>query len=87
MPSTFTMLDIGLGLVGLVLIKKLLSSKSPAPLPPGPKGLPLLGNMLDMPSSYEWVTFSQWGEKYGEYDNKIATLTLTYVASQDQLAL
>jgi hypothetical protein len=68
------MLDIGLGLVGLVLIKKLLSSKSPAPLPPGPKGYPLLGNMLDMPSSEEWLTFTQWGEKYGEQGIIITTL-------------
>jgi len=34
-------------------------------LPPGPKGLPLLGNLLDMPSEQEWLTFSRWGEVWG----------------------
>ena len=34
-------------------------------LPPGPKGWPLIGNLLDMPSDYHWFTFSKWGKKYG----------------------
>ncbi|KAF7360790.1 Cytochrome P450 [Mycena venus] len=35
------------------------------PLPPGPKGLPLIGNVLDMPKSHAWKTFAQWGDIYG----------------------
>ncbi|RDB20518.1 hypothetical protein Hypma_012422 [Hypsizygus marmoreus] len=35
-------------------------------LPPGPKGLPLIGNLLDMPSEKEWLTFAQWGEQWGD---------------------
>ncbi|KAI5117356.1 hypothetical protein M0805_002466 [Coniferiporia weirii] len=35
-------------------------------LPPGPKGLPLVGNIFDMPGSNEWETARQWGEKYGK---------------------
>ncbi|KZV72776.1 cytochrome P450 [Peniophora sp. CONT] len=35
------------------------------PLPPGPPGIPILGNLLDIPSSYEWVTYLDWGTKYG----------------------
>lgn len=35
------------------------------PLPPGPKGLPLIGNILDMPKSYARKTFAQWGNIYG----------------------
>ncbi|TFK33693.1 cytochrome P450, partial [Crucibulum laeve] len=33
-------------------------------LPPGPKGLPLIGSLLDMPSSSEWVTYAEWGKKF-----------------------
>ncbi|KAF9498666.1 cytochrome P450 [Pleurotus eryngii] len=36
------------------------------PLPPGPKGLPLVGNVLDMPKEQEWLTFAKWGEKWGD---------------------
>ncbi|KAJ3774227.1 cytochrome P450 [Lentinula raphanica] len=39
-------------------------SKRTLPLPPGPKKLPLLGNNLDMPSSYQWNTFSRWAEQF-----------------------
>ncbi|KAF7360792.1 Cytochrome P450 [Mycena venus] len=35
------------------------------PLPPGPNGLPLIGNVLDMPKSHAWKTFAQWGDIYG----------------------
>ncbi|KAK0434401.1 cytochrome P450 [Desarmillaria tabescens] len=36
------------------------------PFPPGPKGLPLAGNLLDIPSEKEWLTFAKWGEIYGD---------------------
>ncbi|KAK0439110.1 cytochrome P450 [Armillaria borealis] len=37
-----------------------------APFPPGPRGLPLAGNLLDIPSQKEWLTFAKWGEIYGD---------------------
>ncbi|PBK60896.1 cytochrome P450 [Armillaria solidipes] len=37
-----------------------------APFPPGPRGIPLAGNLLDMPSKKEWLTFAKWGEIYGD---------------------
>ncbi len=36
------------------------------PLPPGPKGLPLLGNLLDLPPDYSWLTYAKWRTTYGD---------------------
>lgn len=36
------------------------------PYPPGPKQLPILGNILDMPPSDEWEAGRRWGEEYGK---------------------
>ncbi|KAF8145798.1 cytochrome P450, partial [Mycena galopus ATCC 62051] len=35
------------------------------PLPPGPKGYPLIGNVFDMPASQSWKKFLELGERYG----------------------
>ncbi|KAK7449241.1 hypothetical protein VKT23_013386 [Stygiomarasmius scandens] len=37
----------------------------PLPFPPGPPGLPVLGNMFDMPKEKDWMVFSEWGNLYG----------------------
>ncbi|KAK0185472.1 cytochrome P450 [Armillaria mellea] len=35
-------------------------------LPPGPRGLPIVGNILDMPTTKPWLTFAHWSELYGD---------------------
>ncbi|KAL1751253.1 cytochrome P450 [Schizophyllum commune] len=35
------------------------------PLPPGPKKLPLVGNLFDMPNSFEWERYMEWAKEFG----------------------
>ncbi|ETW78616.1 cytochrome P450 monooxygenase 3 [Heterobasidion irregulare TC 32-1] len=39
--------------------------KSLYPLPPGPKGYPVIGNALDMPKSHEWIAYEKWVKELG----------------------
>ncbi|GJJ11057.1 hypothetical protein Clacol_005288 [Clathrus columnatus] len=34
--------------------------------PPGPPGHFLIGNLLDLPRSEEWLTFNRWSHEYGD---------------------
>ena len=36
------------------------------PLPPGPKGYPLIGNLLDMPVYKPWIVYDEWRKTYGK---------------------
>ncbi|KIK45782.1 hypothetical protein CY34DRAFT_77296 [Suillus luteus UH-Slu-Lm8-n1] len=52
--------------VGVYLVKKVVIKKNLIPYPPGPRGWPLIGNILDIPRTKPWVTFTEWGEMYGD---------------------
>ncbi|KAG2141326.1 cytochrome P450 [Suillus clintonianus] len=62
--TNVTWLDLCLAGVAVYLVKQMLN-KNPAPYPPGPRGLPLIGNIQDMPHIRPWLTFAEWGKKYG----------------------
>jgi hypothetical protein len=36
------------------------------PLPPGPKGYPLIGNLFDMPVDKPWLVYDEWCKTYGK---------------------
>jgi len=37
------------------------------PLPPGPRGLPIIGNVLDLQTTGSYLQFTEWKKKYGAY--------------------
>jgi len=41
--------------------------RKPSPTPPGPPGLPLIGNILDFPKKESWKVYLQWGQQYSEF--------------------
>lgn len=40
---------------------------SQLPLPPGPKGLPVVGNLFDIPTDKPWLVYDKWFQQYGVY--------------------
>lgn len=35
-------------------------------LPPGPKGLPIVGNLFDIPRERSWLTYADWASTLGD---------------------
>ena len=63
-------LDLRVVILGLCLVAWYVARRSKRgsyPLPPGPKGLPIIGNLLGMPTSDEWVTFGKWSKEFGSF--------------------
>ncbi|GJE84149.1 cytochrome P450 [Phanerochaete sordida] len=50
-------------LIGIAL--RVYSQRRRLRLPPGPKGLPILGNVFDIPPKHEWLAYERWGREYG----------------------
>jgi hypothetical protein len=63
---TYNWLWLAGGAVVVYAVRQVLRPKFPAPLPPGPKGLPIVGNALQWPKEKSWEVFAKWGQTYGD---------------------
>ena len=37
------------------------------PFPPGPTGLPIIGSVFNINIVSPWLTYEEWGKRYGEH--------------------
>ncbi|KAI0267115.1 cytochrome P450 [Gloeopeniophorella convolvens] len=65
MSVSLSWTNVVAALLVIVLLWKLSKKRPALPLPPGPKGWPVIGNLLDLPRENAAETFTKWGEQYG----------------------
>ena len=56
---------LGIAVLLIVLSSLILrSNRRKLPLPPGPKALPIVGNVFDVPHIKPWIVYGEWAKKY-----------------------
>ncbi|KAF8643363.1 hypothetical protein AX16_009091 [Volvariella volvacea WC 439] len=58
-------IEIFLVLTAGVTVLFLLRRRKSGAFPPGPKGVPVLGN-VDLPTTQQWLTYTEWKKTYGD---------------------
>lgn len=79
MASLISVLDI---LAALSLLLTLWSirdhqKRRGLPYPPGPRPLPIVGNLLDIPKEFSWLAYTRFSKTYGTMFSVIVATRLT----------
>ena len=68
--TSFFSVRVSIALVAVLLAWSLKSAIATSTkrhkMPPGPPGLPFLGNVFNTPSNMPWFQFSEWAKQYGK---------------------
>jgi hypothetical protein len=68
-----SIIDIFAVLLFLVAIRAIrdYQRRKGLPYPPGPRPLPILGNVLDIPKQFPWLAYSKFSKKYGKPQHSV----------------
>jgi len=83
--STIDILVLVFSLVAFLVVRGY-RRRSRLPYPPGPRPLPLIGNLFDIPKEFSWLEYTQLSKKYGMSPSSIK-LPLTERMPGDILCL
>lgn len=61
----FGLVELSCSVLAIAFLIRLGKRKLSLPLPPGPKKLPVIGNLLDVPTSKIPQTYAEWSKLYG----------------------
>lgn len=76
---------VTLGCITLICVERCLKNSKrqlrTRPLPPGPPGLPWVGNVIGIDTGAPWVTYSKWAKIYGKIRFTELDVVLRFVHS------
>ncbi|RPA95776.1 cytochrome P450 [Choiromyces venosus 120613-1] len=90
-PASIRPLTIIISFLAVVIASYLFQQKRRRlPLPPGPRGVPIFGNLFQIARKYQWRQQQEWSQKYGPvFKMQLGTHTVivlgTYQAARDLL--
>lgn len=67
--TMYDLTTVGTLALGCIVVaytaKRAFASRTSYPLPPGPPGLPWVGNVIGIDAGAPWKTYAEWAQTYG----------------------
>ncbi|KAI0085092.1 cytochrome P450 [Irpex rosettiformis] len=82
MLSTTTLIVLAVSGIAVLVFRR----NRLRPLPPGPPGWPIIGNLFDLQQEYPWITYSNWSKTYGNIIFLRALTTPMVIVSSAEIA-